>query len=187
MNMLIFPILLALHTASVSSPYTHRTGPRSMGANMSDAPPDSTVVTEGYVRLILPGRWTKIEQAPGGPTVYRLQGHQEQITITQFSARARMSPTEQASTLDGLIAHHKEAESRAASGELTFSPVGRGQIGQVLAARWTGFESRSNYRFATLLLCSPLHAAVLYFEASGVSEAEFGGHAKAIFNRVAVE
>jgi hypothetical protein len=154
---------------------------------VSVTPADSTVVIEGYVRLILPGRWTKSQQTPGGPAVYRLEGRQEQITITQFGAEARMSEAEQRSTLDRLITHHKEAESKAATGELTFSPVGRGQIGQVLAARWTGFEPKSNYRFATLLLCTPVRAAVLYFEASGISETSFEGHAKAIFNRVAVQ
>jgi len=157
--------------------------PRQSKDTMKD-----TRIQESAFRLTLPGKW--VQKPSSDPTrwVYQNEDGREQLTVSlPLGSIRRLSKEEQSKTLRRLAELSRRAVTQVtdvpadALSETTF-----GEADGVLAARFGGVQSARQYRFTSLLLCSPSAVTTFYYETTGLTEAEFNTRGRTMMNSIVV-
>src|SRR5262249_39598447 len=132
------------------------------------------------------GEWSRRATADGAGLVLRSSTGREQVTISVMSSSKRMDSAVQSSTLNRLLEHRRQAESRGADTAVTMTESALSETAGTHTARFSGFEPAAQRRFSCLLACGSSVAITFYYEAVGLSEQEADSRARLILDSVRV-
>jgi hypothetical protein len=157
--------------------------PRQSKDTMKD-----TLIQESAFRFTLLGKWVQKPSSDPTRSVYQDEDGREQLTVSlPLGSIRRLSREEQSKTLRRLAEHYRRALTQVtdvpadAMTETTFA-----EADGVLAARFSGVQSPRQYRFTSLLLCSPSTVVVFLYETTGLTEAEFDTRGRTMMNSIIV-
>ena len=147
-----------------------------------------TPIHESAFRLTLPGKWVQKPSSDPNRWVYQNEDVREQITVSlPLGSVRQLSKDEQSKTLRRLAELDRRAQTQVtdvASDAMTETTFG--EADGVLAARFSGVRPARQYRFTSLLLCSPSTVVVFNYETTGLTEAEFETRGRTMMNSIVV-
>jgi hypothetical protein len=142
-----------------------------------------TSVDEPPFRLTLPGRW--LRKPSSNPWVYYTEDGREQLTVSLMGSDIEMNKEQQSDTLKKLVEIHRRTQTKMPDvGVVTMSDTTFAEVGRVLAARYGGVNPAHHRQFASLLLCGPRAITIYYYEASGLTQAEFETRGRTMMNSI---
>jgi hypothetical protein len=134
--------------------------------------------------MMLPGQWQFIQTHDESRLIYQETTGREQLTVTVFSLTPGLTEEQRKGVVERMLAKLRESEQEVRGTSAKFSPVGYGQSGDVLAARYTGNNLETGRRFASLLLCSSHTAANFYYEAFELTGEKFEERVRYMMNSI---
>ena len=145
-----------------------------------------TVISENGFRISLPGHWTRLAGTRDAGIVIQCGDKDEQLTISLFGSKNRMSADQMKSTIETILKARRESEQKLAPTAVLTAPS-FSELGKALAARYSGVDSAQQRRFANLILCSTIGAWNFYLEGLDEGEAEFDSRSREIMGAISIE
>ena len=147
-----------------------------------------TRIEENAFRLMLPGKWVRKPSSDPTRWVYQNEDGREQLTVSlPLGSIRQLSKEEQSKTLERLAALYRRAQTQVTEVPAdTLSETTYGEADGVLAARFGGAQPARQYRFTSLLLCSPSAVTNFYYETTGLTETEFETRGRMMMNSIVV-
>jgi hypothetical protein len=150
--------------------------------------PMDTRIEESAFRLTLPGKWVQRPSSAATRWVYQSEDSREQLLVSlPLGSIRELNKEEQSKTLEHLVELYRRAQTQMSEVPAdTLSETTFGEADGILAARFGGAQSARQYRFTSLLLCSPSSVTNFYYETTGLTEAEFNSRGRMMMNSIVV-
>lgn len=144
---------------------------------------DQTLVRERTFHLTLPGKWVGGYDRTSDTWHYEGSSRNEAVTVGILRRTAGADLVTMNEDFDGYLRLRRQQEQALAGGIVLTEPRTQ-TVSDALTARYDGIDSSSGRRTHTYVIINSKAAASYYYEAMGMSQAEFDTRAKQVLGHV---
>jgi hypothetical protein len=139
-------------------------------------------VREVGIRLEVPSTWQY--QAEGDTYYFRDNTSKEQLTLSAFGLKTKLSVEQRQDTMLRLLNHRRRAEREEGGVDVKMSEPQFGEKGETLLVRYQGSAAQGKRNFAFIMFGLPDRIVNVYYESLSISGSAFEQRVRELLNSI---